>query len=125
MRNDAKSNYNVVAVLGEAGAPASGDAAIVIDHTLASAVSFIIIGAVAAVVKSQYSDDNITFTDYPDSAVDDQSHGADGNDHQVALTAAGTIMLHVPNPRARYTRVTSDAAVTVVGVQGPLRHVAA
>ena len=75
-------------------------------------------------MKSQYSDNDSTWTDYP--AADEA-----GNDDAITqITAAGSALLHIPNPRGRYTRVVATTAVaaSVVGVSsvlGPLRHIGA
>ena len=129
MRNDVKSNYDFAESLPaiSQGVGALNGAAV--DHAEAGSVSFLVsvgtVGASATIdVKSQYSEDNITYTDYP--AADEA-----GNDDAITqITAAGSALLHIPNPRARYSRIVSTVGVaaSVVGVShvlGPLRHVAA
>lgn len=129
MRNDVKSNYILavaLAAISQAIGTLNGAA---VDHADASSVSFLVsagtVGASSTIdVKTQYSDDNVSWTDYP---VDDEA----GNDSAIVqIVAAGSAQLDVPNPRGRYTRVVSTVAVaaSVVGVTsvlGPLRHIAA
>ena len=73
--------------------------------------------------KLQYSDDNITFTDEPDTNM--------GNSTSITqITAPGQELLHVINPRGRYYRVRMTVATNavnagVISVQQPLRHKAA
>ena len=98
-----------------------------VDHADGSSVSFLVnagtIGASGTVdVKTQYSDNNSDWTDYP--AADE----AKNDDAIVQIVAAGIAQLDVPNPRGRYTRVvqvvgTAACVVGVVSVLGPLRHV--
>lgn len=129
MRNDTKSNYK----FGESH-PAASQAVgtingVAVDHAEAGSVSFLLsvgtVGAASTIdAKTQYSEDNISWTDYP---VNDEA----GNDDAITqIVAAGVAELHVPNPRGRYTRVVTIVAVTasvlsVTSVLGPLRHVAA
>lgn len=129
MRKDIKSNYALVAaILAQSIAPGVVNG-VSVDHAEASSVSFNInVGTVGASgtidAKTQYSDDNSVWTDYP--AVDE----AGNDDVIVQIVAAGEANLHIPNPRARYSRVvvttaTAASVVSVVGVLGPLRHVSA
>lgn len=127
MKGDNKSNYTLVVVLA-AASHANGAAAYTtaIDHALAPSVSFLISagtigssGTIDAVV--QYSADGSTYTDEPDTTA--------GNSTSITqITAAGSAVLHVPNPRGRYSRVkyTVGTAASVFGIvacYGPLRHV--
>lgn len=118
MRNDVGSNYSITQVINTADGAAAFDSASV-DHSAASSVTFAVAGADAAVldVKLQYSDDNIAWTDEPDDEA--------GNTIAIALLDAdGLGQVHVPNPRGRYSRVTTSAGpVVVLAVLGPLRHV--
>ena len=129
MRNDPKSNYTIAEALPAISQAVGALNSASVDHALASAVSFLIsvgtVGVSATIdMKTQYSDDNSAWTDYP--AADEA-----GNDDAITqIVAAGNALLHVPNPRGRYTRVVSTVGVaaSVVGVTsvlGPLRHVAA
>lgn len=127
MRNDVKSNYlfgeSVQAQTIAAGTINGG----MVDHADASSVSFVAsVGAITGTfdMKSQYSDDGSAWTDTP--ANDD----AKNDDAIVQLTASGVAELHIPNPRARYSRVVvtvggTSAVAAVVSVLGPLRHIAA
>lgn len=129
MRNDVKSNYTLAeshAALSVAAGTVNGAS---VDHSLAGSVSFLVsVGTVGASgtidAKTQYSEDNSSWTDYPASDV------ANNDDAIVQITAAGSAQLNIPNPRARYSRVVLVVAVatSVVGVTsvlGPLRHVPA
>lgn len=129
MKQDIKSQYTLLAVLlAQSIAPATvnGDS---VDHADASSVSFnVSVGTVGASgtidAKTQYSDDNAAWTDYP---ANDEA----GNDDVITqILSAGEANLHVPNPRGRYSRVvvTTAVAASVVAVTaalGPLRHVSA
>lgn len=126
MRQDIKSQYTLLAVvLAQSIAPATTNSDSV-DHADASSVSFnVSVGTVGASgtidAKTQYSDDNSAWTDYP------ANDEAGNDDAIVQLLAAGDVNLHIPNPRARYSRVvvvTAVAAsvVAVTAALGPLRH---
>ena len=129
MRNDIKSNYTFAEALPAISQTAGALNSASVDHADGSSVSFLIsVGTVGASgtidMKSQYSDNDSTWTDYP--AADEA-----GNDDAITqITAAGSALLHIPNPRGRYTRVVATTAVaaSVVGVSsvlGPLRHIGA
>jgi hypothetical protein len=129
MRNDVKSNYTFAESLPAISQAAGALNGAAVDHALAGSVSFLIsVGTVGASgtidMKSQYSDDNASWTDYP--AADEA-----GNDDAITqIIAAGSALLHIPNPRGRYSRIVATTAVaaSVVGVShvlGPLRHIAA
>jgi len=126
MRLDPGSNYT----FGESHASKSYSAAaatgVKVDHADGDCVSFFIsvgtVGSSATVdAKVQYSDDDSTWTDEPDTTA--------GNDTAITqITTAGTAQLDVPNPRARYSRcvVTVGTAACVLGVTsvlGPKRIV--
>lgn len=124
MRNDTKSNYEVGEVIA-AGSQAGQVFSAAVDHAKASSVSFFIsAGTVGGTVDaiSQYSEDDINWTDYP---VDDEAK----NDWAITqMTAAGSAQLNIPNPRGRYSRISvtpagGAAIMSVVSVLGPLRHV--
>jgi|GEM_PF-1122128 len=99
-----------------------------IDMALTPCVTFIVstqgVGAAGTIdAKLQYSDDNSTWTDEPDTTM--------GNDTAITqLTAAGQALLNVVNPRGGYYRVYMTVGVNpvnagVISVAGPLRHKAA
>jgi len=129
MRNDIKSNYILAESLPAVSQSVGALNGASVDHAEGSSVSFLIsvgtVGASATIdVKTQYSDDTVSWTDYP---VADEA----GNDDAITqIVAAGSALLHVPNPRERYSRIVSTVGVaaSVVGVTsvlGPLRHIAA
>ena len=127
MRNDIKSNYTLAAAIAAVSHGASTVNSSSVDHRDASSVSFLInagtIGASGTVdVKTQYSDDDSAWTDYP------ASDPAKNDDAITQIVAAGIAQLDIPNPRGRYSRVVMTVAVAacvvgVVSVLGPLRHV--
>lgn len=128
MRCDVKSNVSIVESVAAASYTAGAENGTAYDHSAASSVSFFIsvgtVGASATVdMKTQYSDNNSDWTDY--GAADEA-----GNDNAITqITAAGTAVLHVPNPRGRYSRVvvtvaTAACVLSVTGVASPLRHIA-
>ena len=129
MQNDIKSNYALNESLAAASVAPSTVNSASVDHADGSGVSFLVsVGTVGASgtidAKTQYSDDNSIWTDYP--AADE----AGNDDAIVQITVAGSAELHVPNPRGRYTRVvvitgTAASVVSVTGVLGMLRHIAA
>ena len=57
-------------------------------------------------VKLQYSDDDSTYTDEPDTDA--------GNSTSVVIDAVGLTQLHVPNPRGRYLEINGAAATDAV-----------
>ncbi len=129
MRGDIKSNYALAEALAAISVAASTVNSASVDHSLGGSVSFHIscgdVGASGTLdVKTQYSDDDAAWTDYP---VDDEA----GNDDAITqIVAAGSAALHVPNPRGRYTRVVATVATNAVvfgvtSIVGPLRHVKA
>ncbi len=127
MRNDPKSNNIITSVLSASSRVAAVYNSGSVDHAEASAASFLMdagtFGASATLdAKVQYSDDNVTWVDYPlaDPAKNDSSI--------VQMTVAGEALLHVVNPRGRYSRVvatvgTAAVEFSVCAVVGPLRHV--
>lgn len=127
MRNDVKSNYALVAAMAAQTMTVGTANSTMVDHADAGSVSFLLsVGTVTGTVdvKSQYSDDGSAWTDYP---VNDEARN---DDAIVQLTAPGSAELHIPNPRARYSRVVvtvggTSAVLSVASVLGPLRHVAA
>lgn len=70
-----------------------------VDHKNGPCAAFVLnVGtfATSCVMKLQYSEDNSTWVDEPDTTA--------GNTVSVTLTEAGTGVLYVPNPRGRYSR---------------------
>ena len=127
MKGDIKSNYS----LGEHIASASNGIGAVngatVDHVSGASVSFLIsVGNVGTGgtldAKTQYSDNNSDWTDYPAS-------DAAGNDDAITqIVATGSAELHIPNPRGRYSRVvatvgTDSVVFGATSVLGMLRHV--
>jgi len=128
MRLDPGSNYTIAEALAAKSYNAGAQNGASVDHANGPCASFLIsvgtVGSSATVdAKVQYSDDDTNWTDEPDATA--------GNDTEITqITAAGSALLHVPNPRARYSRVvvTVATAACVLGVSsvlGPLRHKAA
>lgn len=127
MRNDPKSNYTITSVSAAQSQGAGTVNSASVDHATAGAVSFLIDAGVFGTsatldAKTQYSDDNAAWTDYPAADL------AKNDDAITQMVAAGEALLHVPNPRARYTRVVATVAVAAVefgitSVLGPLRHI--
>lgn len=129
MRNDIKSNTILAASLLAISQSVGSLNGAAVDHAQGSSVSFLVsvgtVGASSTIdVKAQYSEDAIAWTDYP------ANDEAGNDDAIVQIVAAGEASLHIPNPRARYSRIVSTVAVaaSVVGVTsilGPLRHISA
>ena len=128
MRGNADFSYTLLESVAAESYSAGAENGVAVDHTLYPTVSFFItvgtVGSSATVdMKVQYSADNSTWTDEPDTTR--------GNDTAITqITAAGTAQLNVPNPRARYSRVvvtvaTAACVLAVVAAAGPNRHVAA
>lgn len=125
MKGDVRSNYT----LDDDGLPALSRAAATytteaLDHGAAPSVSYFIscgTFATSFVATLQYSDDNSTWTDEPDTTA--------GNTVSLTLTEAGNGPIHVPNPRARYSRLSIVIGGTcvfgVTSILGPNRSVAA
>lgn len=123
MNNDLKSNS--VATLVDASASlaaaASRNATSVDLSNFGGAVFLVYVTNVntggTLTAKIQYSADDSTFTDEPDTVA--------GNSTVTAtISAVGLTRLHVPSPRARYIRVRSTAATdavvfSVISVAGP------
>lgn len=127
MKGDVKSNYLLLASIAASSNGVGVVNGATADHVDGNSISFLIsVGDVGASgtldVKTQYSDDDVSWTDYP---ADDPA----GNDDAVAqIVAAGSAELHIPNPRGRYSRVvatvgTNAVVFGVTGVLGMRRHV--
>ena len=128
MRNDPGTNYTFAEAVAATTYSAGAENSAAVDHSTMPCVSFFlsvgVVGSSATVdMKLQYSDDNSTWTDEPDTTL--------GNDTAITqITAAGTAQIDVPNPRGRYSRVvvtvaTADCDLGVVSVAGPKRHISA
>ena len=128
-RQDGKSQYKLITVIAAASQAVSTVNSLSVDHAEAGSVSFSLsvgtVGASSTIdAKTQYSEDNATWTDYP------ANDEAKNDDAIVQITVAGSAELHVTNPRARYSRVvttvgTAASVLCVTAFLGPLRHVAA
>lgn len=122
-KGDPKSNFT----LDDDGFPALSRTANTyttetLDHGAAPSVSYFIscgTWATSFVATLQHSDNDSDWTD--------EVAGA-GNTVSLTLAEAGNGAIHVPNPRARYSRlsiVTGGTTVfSVTSVLGPLRSVA-
>jgi predicted enzyme related to lactoylglutathione lyase len=127
MKGDIKSNYQLSEALSALSRAAATYNSASVDHAVGMGVSFHIsagdMGASGTLdVKTQYSDDNVSWTDYP------ANDGAGNDDAITQVVAAGDAVLHVPNPRGRYSRVVAVVAANAVvfgvtAVLGALRHV--
>lgn len=123
MKGDVKSNFT----LDDDGLPALSRTAATyttetLDHGNATSVSYFIscgTFATSFVATLQYSDDDSVWTAEPDATA--------GNTVSLTLLAAGNGSIHVPNPRARYSRLSIVIGGTcvfgVASVLGPLRSV--
>jgi hypothetical protein len=121
MKQDPGSNYNIAEVYAAASVGASTVYTSEVDHAKAQSGSFAITCgtfATSFAVTLQHSPDKSTWTD--------EVAGA-GNDLSGALTAAGDLVIDVPNPRARYTRLKIVLGGTcvfgVIAISGPLLNV--
>lgn len=126
MKFDPGTNYTIAEALASQSYNAGAQNSAAVDHADAPCASFLIsvgtVGSSATVdAKVQYSADNSTWTDEPDTNA--------GNDTAIIqITEAGTAQLDVPNPRARYSRVvvtvaTAACVLGVTSVAGPKRSV--
>jgi hypothetical protein len=111
------------------GAQAAGDHnGASVDHQKGPCAAFIVNCGVFGTTfsaKVQYSDDDSVWTDEPTPSDDD---GYPGNDVTDSLGAEGQFVLHVPNPRARYSRVVvttvgASTTLAVINCVGPLRRI--
>lgn len=124
MKGDAKSNFT----LDDVGMPALSRGADTytsesVDHGLAPSVDFFISCGTfdtSFVATLQYSDNDSDWVAEPDATA--------GNTVSLTLEEAGNGVIHCPNPRGRYSRVSTVLGGTCVhsitSVLGPLRHVA-
>lgn len=123
-KGDAKSNFT----LDDDGLPALSRGADTyttetLDHGNAPALSYFIscgVWAGSFVATLQNSDNDSDWTAEADDSC--------GNTVSLTLTEAGNGSIHVPNPRARYSRLSIVIGGTcvfgVTSVLGPLRHIA-
>lgn len=126
MKYDIDTNYTIAVGLAPAAVAPGTDAGAAINHALAPCAALVINAACAAwssgsvTMKTQYSDDNSSWSD------DD---GSSGNDYTTSLTANGMATLNVPNPLGQYSRAyitvgTATVTCGIVNISGPLRRVA-
>lgn len=120
MRMDIGSNFTVDEGLSALSRTAATYYTAAIDHANGPCGAFFIscgTFATSFVATLQYSDDNSTWTDEPDTTAK--------NDVSVTLTEAGDGQIDVPNPRARYSRVKVVIGGTcvfgVTSILGPKR----
>jgi len=127
MKMDLETNYTFAVGLAPVSVAAGTDAGASQDHAAGHSGAFILnTGAYSSgasiTMKIQYNETDTASTYSDDDATT-------GNDSAATLTAAGILILNVPNPMGRYTRafitVATDAVVNgVTNVLGPLRKVA-
>ena len=120
-RRNAGDNYTITDAKAAASVGASTVYSSSVDHAGGSAVDFLIsVGtwATSFVATVQNSPDDSTWTDEADTTR--------GNEVSATLTEAGSTVLNVPNPRARYSRVKFVLGGTCVfsctAILGPLPH---
>jgi len=112
------ANYTFAEAIAAASKTAAAYNGTTVDHKNGPAAAFILnVGtfATSCVMKLQYSENDSDWTDEPDTTA--------GNTVSVTLTTAGTGIVYVPNPRARYSRVVltlgGTSVVSVVSAVGP------
>ena len=122
MKKDPGSNFNIAEVYAAASVDDSTVYTSAIDHVKAPSASYAITCGTfdtSFAVTLQYSANNSTWTDEPDTNA--------GNTVSDSLTAAGDLVINVPNPRARYTRLKIVLGGTcvfgVIGISGPLLNI--
>ena len=122
MKGDPGVNYTIVEGLPMLSRGVDIYETAVVDHALAPSATFAISCMTwAADFKAtlQYSDDGETWTD--------ETSGA-GNTVSQTLYKADFALIHVPNPRGRYSQLSVDVGATnvfgVINISGPLRSVA-
>ena len=123
MKGDAKGNFTIddlgMPALSRADATYNSES---VDHGLAPSCEFFIscgTFATSFVATLQYSDNDSDWTAEPDTTA--------GNTVSLTLTEAGNGVISCPNPRGRYTRISTVLGGTCVhsitSVLGPLRSV--
>lgn len=128
MKMDVKSNYTLAVGLAAASYTAGAQNGAEVSHADHPSASFLIsvgtVGAGGTVdAKLQYKNAAGSWVDEPDTTA--------GNSTSITqITAAGSALLHVVNPRGTASRVVVTVAVaacvvSVANVAGPKRHVAA
>jgi len=122
MKNDPSSNYDIVDVLDAKSRTVGTVYTAAVDLVNADCVAFLVSCGVwdtSFEVTLQYSDDGSTWTDEPDTEA--------GNTVSATLTEAGSALIKVPNPRARYIRLKialgGTCVVSVTAISGPLLSV--
>ncbi|RLI66165.1 MAG: hypothetical protein DRO88_02545 [Promethearchaeia archaeon] len=122
MKNDPSSNYDIVDVLDAKSRTAGTVYTAAVDLVTADCTAFLISCGTwdtSFEATLQYSDDNSAWTDEPDTEA--------GNTVSATLTEAGSALIKVPNPRARYSRLKvvlgGTCVASVTAVSGPLLSV--
>ncbi|KKN14944.1 hypothetical protein LCGC14_0991030 [marine sediment metagenome] len=109
MKTDPKSTMTMVEGLSALSRGASTYLSAAVDHALAPAASyFITCGTWASSFVS-----TLTWSDTAGSGYIDEVAGA-GNDLTLTFTEADSGLIHVPNPRGRYTRISTVIGGTCV-----------
>lgn len=120
MKMDIGSNFTVDEGLSALSRTADTYTTAAIDHKSGACGAFFIscgTWATSFVATLQYSDNNSDWTAEPDTTA--------GNTVSVTLTEAGDGIIKVPNPRARYSRVSlvigGTCVAGITSILGPLR----
>jgi hypothetical protein len=123
MRQDPGTNYTIAEALSALSRAAATYTTAAVDHADGGSAAFPVscgTWATSFVATLQYSDNNSDWTAEPDATA--------GNTVSVTLTEAGSGTIKVPNPRARYSRLSVVIGGTcvfgVTSILGPLRSVA-
>ena len=125
MKRDPKSNYNITEVYAAASVGASTVTTSAINHGLMGpSVSYLVscgTWATSFVATLQHSADGST--DWTAEA--DATYG---NTVTLTLTEADSGLVHCPNPRRQYTRLSmvlgGTCVISVTAIAGPLPHIA-
>ena len=122
MKGDPKSNYTIAVGLTALSRGADTYTTTSIDHALAPSGSFHVscgTWATSFVATLEHSADDSSWTAEADTTY--------GNTVSLTLTEAGSGLIHVPNPRRRYSHLSIVIGGTcvshVTSVFGPLRFV--
>jgi len=123
MRQDPGTNYTIADGLDALSRAAATYTTASIDHANGNCAAFHVscgTFATSFVATLQYSDNNVDWTAEPDTTA--------GNTVSLTLTEAGSGIIKVPNPRARYSRVSvvigGTCVFSVASMLGPLRSIA-
>lgn len=118
MKKDPGSNYEMKEVYAAASVAASTVYTDAVDHINGESAAFVIscgTYATSFAITLQHSVDNSTWVDEADALA--------GNDKSGSITAAGDLVIKVPNPRSRYSRLKmvlgGTCVFAVVAVVGP------